>query len=142
MFEKIIKKHVKNSENIHDVKVRESYGKLSGILGILLNAFMCLCKIVTGFLMGSISIISDGINNLSDAGSSVITIFGFKLSSKKPDKEHPFGHGRMEYFAGLAVSIIIIIIAIQLFKDSILKVVNGETLQVTKGLFFYVTIGL
>ena len=142
MFDRIVKKYVKNSENVHDVKVRESYGKLSGILGIILNTFMCLCKIVVGFLMGSISIISDGINNLSDAGSSVITIFGFKLSSKKPDKEHPFGHGRMEYFAGLAVSIIIIIIAIQLFKDSIIKVINLETLQVDKGTFFYVTIGL
>lgn len=142
MFDGFIKKFVKNSENIHDVKVREGYGKLSGILGIILNTFMCLCKIIVGLLMGSISIISDGINNLSDAGSSVITIFGFKLSSKKPDKEHPFGHGRMEYFAGLAVSIIIIIISIQLFKDSLLKVINLETLQVEKGVFFFITIGL
>lgn len=113
-------------DDVGSSKVRESYGLLTGVTGIILNIILCASKIVTGLLTGAISIISDGINNLSDAGSSIITLVGFKLSAKKPDKKHPFGHGRMEYFAGLAVSVIIIVVAAQLFLDSVDKIINNQ----------------
>ena len=111
MFDKMINAFIKNADNPDDPKVREKCGKLSGITGIILNAALSALKIAAGAITGAISVLSDGVNNLSDAGSSVITLLGFKLSAKKPDKEHPFGHGRMEYFTGLAVSAVILVIA-------------------------------
>ena len=112
MFGWLTKIFIKDRDNTSDPHVRESYGKLTGITGIILNIILCASKIVTGLITGAISVVSDGINNLSDAASSIITLVGFKLSAKKPDKEHPFGHGRMEYFAGLLVSLIILLVAL------------------------------
>lgn len=129
MFDKMINAFIKNADNPDDPKVREKCGKLSGITGIILNAALSALKIAAGAITGAISVLSDGVNNLSDAGSSVITLLGFKLSAKKPDKEHPFGHGRMEYFTGLAVSAVILVIAVQLFITSLEKVIAGETLS-------------
>lgn len=111
---------------VNDASYREKCGKFCGILGIVLNALLSLFKIAVGAISGAISILSDGVNNLSDAGSSVITLLGFKLSAKKPDEEHPFGHGRMEYFTGLAVSALIIFVALQLLISSIEKIISVE----------------
>ncbi len=142
MFKSYIKLFIKNCENVKDPAVRRKYGTLCGVTGIVLNILMCTAKIVTGLITGAISILSDGINNLSDAGSSVITLLGFKLSAKKPDKEHPFGHGRMEYFAGLAVSVIILIVAVQLLMDSIDKIIYGVTPKFDSPVTAYVTFGI
>ena len=125
MFGWLTKIFIKDRDNTSDPHVRESYGKLTGITGIILNIILCASKIVTGLITGAISVVSDGINNLSDAASSIITLVGFKLSAKKPDKEHPFGHGRMEYFAGLLVSLIILLVAFELFSESLQNIIDG-----------------
>ena len=125
MFGWLTKIFIKDRDNTSDPHVRESYGKLTGITGIILNIILCASKIVTGLITGAISVVSDGINNLSDAASSIITLVGFKLSAKMPDKEHPFGHGRMEYFAGLLVSLIILLVAFELFSESLQNIIDG-----------------
>ena len=125
MFRFLTKIFIKDCDNVSDPHVREKYGRLSGIVGLVLNALLCASKIIVGTLTGAISVVSDGINNMSDGASSLITLIGFKLSAKKPDKEHPFGHGRMEYFAGLFVSVIILFVAFELLTESITNIVNG-----------------
>lgn len=126
MVSLIIKRFVKNSENIEDPAVRRAYGTVSGIVGIFLNIVLFIIKYAAGAISGSIAIISDAFNNLSDAGSSVITLIGFKLSGAKPDEEHPFGHGRMEYISGFVVSLIILLMGIELGKSSIQKIIHPE----------------
>ena len=127
MFGRFIRIFIKNSDDVENPRVRENYGKLTGITGIVLNLILCAAKIITGAVTGAISVLSDGVNNLSDAASSVITLAGFKISAKKPDKEHPFGHGRMEYFAGLLVSLIILLVAFELFSESVSNIIAGKT---------------
>ena len=126
MLKLLTKLFIKNYDNIDDPKVRASYGKLGGIVGIISNIILCSIKIITGFLMGSISMIADGINNLADAGSSAITLIGFKLASAPADSEHPFGHQRIEYITGLIISFIILFIGATLCKTSIEKIISGE----------------
>jgi len=140
MFKKFVKIFIKNPDDVKNPAVREKYGRLSGVTGIIVNMLMSAAKIIAGVLTGAISILSDGINNLSDAGTSVVSILGFKLSNKKPDKQHPFGHGRFEYFAGLAVSIVILVVAFQLLTESVGKIVGREVPEVTSGAVFAVTI--
>ncbi len=142
MYNKLIKLFIKNADAVNDAKVRENYGKFAGIAGVCLNFLMSIAKIVAGVISGAISILSDGINNLSDAGTSIVSFVGFKLSSKKPDKEHPFGHGRIEYFAGLTVSFVILFVAISLFSESLSKVIENESLSVGGGVLFFVTAGI
>jgi len=122
----LIRKFIPNEDSASSQSVRSAYGSLAGVLGIVLNVLLCLGKLLAGILSGSIAIMADAFNNLSDAGSSVITLFGFKLSSKKPDPDHPFGHGRIEYLAGLAVSMMILLMAFELFKSSIGKIRSPE----------------
>ena len=105
---------------------RGAYGMLCGIVGILLNLILFAGKFLAGILSGSIAITADAANNLSDAGSSIITLVGFKLAGQKPDPEHPFGHGRMEYLSGLAVSAIILVMAFELLRDSVAKIFHPE----------------
>ena len=100
---------IKNPSDYHSGEVRQAYGMLCGTVGILLNILLFAGKWLAGTLSGSIAITADAFNNLSDAGSSVITLLGFKLSGQKPDPEHPFGHGRMEYISGLFVAVAILI---------------------------------
>ncbi|MBQ2955286.1 MAG: cation transporter [Clostridia bacterium] len=99
---------------------------LAGILGIVLNVLLCIGKLFAGTLTGSIAITADAVNNLSDAGSSVITLIGFKFAAKKPDPHHPFGHGRAEYLAGLAVSLVILLMGFELLKSSVSKILTPE----------------
>ena len=110
-----------------DPAVRAACGKLSGITGIILNVLLVAGKLTAGIISGSVAIVGDALNNLSDAGSSVITLAGFRLAEKKPDKEHPFGHGRIEYVAGLIVSIIIIFMAIELGRTSVEKIIEPSS---------------
>lgn len=109
--------------------VRQSYGMLCGIVGIFLNVLLFAGKFLAGVLSSSIAITADAFNNLSDAGSSFVTLVGFKLAGAKPDPEHPFGHGRMEYISGLVVSAAILLMAYELIKDSIDKIIHPEETQ-------------
>lgn len=126
MVDFIIKKFIKDCDNVNDSHVREAYGKLGSIVGIIANMLISLSKISIGVIFKSISITADGVNNLSDAGSSVITLIGFKLSSKPADKGHPFGHARIEYVTGLIVGFIILMLGFELIRTSYDKIVYGE----------------
>lgn len=110
-------------------KFRQEYGMLCGIVGIALNLLLSAGKFFAGTLSHSIAITADAVNNLSDAGSSVVTLVGFKLAGAKPDPEHPFGHGRIEYISGLAVSAAILLMAYELVRDSIGKIIYPETVE-------------
>ncbi len=125
----IIKKFVKNSEDTKNPKVRENYGSVAGIVGIISNIILCIFKIGAGVIFNSIAILSDGINNLADASGSLITLIGFKLAGRKADKQHPYGHGRTEYLTGLVVSVMVLVIGVSLLRTSIEKTINPEPLE-------------
>ncbi|MBD5454996.1 MAG: cation transporter [Lachnospiraceae bacterium] len=116
-------------QNTSDIKVRQAYGMICGGVGIVLNVLLFFGKAAAGFISGSIAITADAFNNLSDAGSSVITLVGFKMAGQKPDSHHPFGHGRIEYISGLLVSAVILIMAFELFKSSVEKIFHPETIE-------------
>ena len=121
----LIKLFIKNPENVKDNRVRESFGKLGSFVGIICNLFLCILKISVGIISGSISIMADGFNNLSDMGSSVVTMIGFKLANKPADSDHPFGHGRMEYISAFIVAVLILLVGFELFKSSFEAFVNN-----------------
>lgn len=120
----LLRHFIKNSENVQDPKVRAAYGNLSGIVGILCNLLLFLGKLIAGTLSGSVSITADAVNNLSDASSSVVTLVGFKLAEKPADEDHPYGHARFEYIAGLMVAAMILIIGFELAKSSFEKILH------------------
>lgn len=126
MIKLLIKWYVKDYRNITDPRVRESYGVLSGVLGIICNLFLFIVKISIGLLINSIAVISDAFNNLSDLGSSLISILGVKLSNRPADREHPHGHGRYEYITSLTVSFIIFGVGLELLRNSFQKVIKPE----------------
>ncbi|MBI4857642.1 MAG: cation transporter [Acetobacterium woodii] len=125
----IIKKLITNYENIGNSRVRENYGKFASIMGIISNLLLFIIKIIVGLLFNSISITADAVNNLSDSGSSLVTLLGFKLSGKPADADHPFGHQRMEYISGLVVSFIILFLGLQLIQSSFEKILYPELPQ-------------
>lgn len=129
MTDFLVKKFVKNSDDTHSAVVRAAYGNLAGIVGICCNVLLCIGKILVGTLSGSIAITADGINNLSDASSSVITLVGFKLSARPADEEHPYGHARIEYLAGLTVAIMIVVIGLELGKTSLDKILHPTPVE-------------
>ena len=122
---------IKNNEDTKKPEVRKACGLLGGIVGIISNTLLCTIKIVAGVASNSIAIVADGINNLTDAASSVITILGFKLASIPEDEEHPYGHARIEYLAGLFISITIIVVGVQLFLSSINKIMYPQETEYT-----------
>lgn len=124
MIDFIAKKCVADCENAQSSQVRLGYGVASGVLGIMLNLLLFACKMVVGLLSGSVAIVADAFNNLSDMGSSLVMMVGFKMSGKKPDANHPFGHGRIEYVTGLIVSLLIILVGVELVKTSVSKIIN------------------
>lgn len=126
MIKLIVKKFVPDHQNVSNPKVREKYGILGGILGIICNFMLFVLKLTVGLFMNSISIISDAVNNLSDTASSIIVIFGTKISNLRPDEEHPFGHGRIEYISSLIVSFIIMLVGFELLKSSAHKIFSPE----------------
>lgn len=125
----LVKLFIKDSENYSDKKVRTSYGVLSSITGIVLNLILAGAKYAAGVISGSISITADAINNLSDAGSSIVSFFGVKISAKPPDKDHPYGHGRVEYISAFIVSFFVLFMGVELFKDSVDKIINPEPVK-------------
>lgn len=120
---------IKDCKNYKNPAVRNQYGILCGIAGICFNIFLFAFKFFAGILSNSVAVVADAFNNLSDATASVVTILGFKISGKKPDAEHPFGHGRMEYIAGFIVSVLIIIMGYELLKSSVGAIRNPEPVK-------------
>ena len=117
---------IPDHQNTQDRKVRHAYGVLCGAAGIVFNSLLFAFKAFAGILSGSIAITADAFNNLSDAGSSVVTLLGFKLAAQKPDRDHPFGHGRMEYISGLVVSMVILLMGFELIKTSVQKIIAPQ----------------
>ena len=126
MINFIAKHWIPDYRKYQDKRVRQQYGILCGIVGIFLNILLFAGKLFVGGLSHSIAIMADAFNNLSDAGSSLILLFGFRLAGQKPDPEHPFGHGRLEYVAGLIVSMIIMVMAVELMRSSGQKILHPE----------------
>jgi len=122
----LIKLFVKKPNNIKEQSVRTAYGNLGSFVGIICNLLLCVLKITIGSITGSISITADGFNNLSDMGSSVVTMVGFKLSSKPADSDHPFGHGRMEYMSAFIVSVLILLVGFELLKSSVSALITNQ----------------
>ncbi len=123
MFDWFLKKTIPHYDEVESPKVRERYGIVSSILSIVLNAIMVIFKITFGYLSGSVAISADGLNNLSDMGSNLATLFGFKLSNKHPDSEHPYGHGRIEYIVGMIIAFLILYVGLNAFKDALDQII-------------------
>ena len=124
MTELLSKIFVKNSKNTDDPDVRQSYGTMASVVCIVINILLATGKFIAGFISGSVAIQADAVNNFSDAGSSVISLVSCKISNKPADRAHPFGHARIEYVASMIVSFIILLIGIELFRDSISKIIH------------------
>ena len=122
----LVRLFIKNCDDVNNPAVREKYGVLAGAVGIVLNLLLSAGKLFAGLATGSISITADAFNNLSDAGSSVVTLVGFKVAGQKADDGHPFGHGRVEYLAGLLVSLMILLVGVELGKSSVEKILHPE----------------
>lgn len=120
---------IPNRDNVENSEVRRAWGSLCGFMGIALNLLLFAGKLAAGALSGSIAVTADAFNNLSDAGSSVVTLLGFRLAGKKPDADHPFGHGRMEYVSGLAVAGLILLMGAELAKSSVEKILRPESVS-------------
>lgn len=124
MTELLAKMFIKDHKNINDPAVRSAYGKMAGAAGIVTNVLLCAGKFAVGVISGSMSVAADAVNNLSDAASGVIGLLGFKLAEKNADPEHPYGHGRYEYLAGFIVAALIMVIGVELLRDSIVKIIS------------------
>lgn len=115
----LLKLFVKDYQNVNDPKVREAYGKFASIVGMTVNLFLSVAKILIGYMFGALSVMADGLNNLTDLGSNVVTLVSFIISGKPADKEHPFGHARMEYVASMIVSFLILLVSFELIKEAV-----------------------
>lgn len=120
----LIHRLIPNADQVQDPAARTAYGKLSGVIGIVGNLLLFICKLIGGILTGSLSIMADAANNLSDASSSIISLLGFHLASRPADDDHPFGHGRYEYLSGLLVSFLVLLIGFELLKSSVGKILH------------------
>jgi len=138
----LVKMFIKNSDDIKNPKVRNAYGSLAGIVGIVINVILFSIKFIVGLAVGSVAISADGFNNLSDAGSSIITIVGFKLADKPADKEHPFGHGRIEYLSALIVAFLVMLVGFEFIKTSFGRILNPSTItfEIIPFLFLIISI--
>lgn len=142
MIKLLAKLFIENSENYKDQKVRSAYGYLCGIVGIVINILLFGGKFIAGFISGSVAVTADAFNNLSDAGSSVISLIGFRLASQKPDPHHPFGHGRFEYIASLIISMVIIMMGFELGRDSVVKIINPSEVEYSSLTFIILGISI
>ncbi|MBR5236986.1 MAG: cation transporter [Clostridia bacterium] len=137
MIKLLIRRFVKNYEATGDATVRASYGRLAGVLGILCNLLLFVLKLCAGFVSGSIAVISDAFNNLSDMGASVVSVVGTAAAGRHADEEHPFGHGRSEYIASLIVSFLIIMVGFELLKSSVGNIIHFEVKE-----FSWLSVGI
>lgn len=129
MFQWIVKKSIQDYQNTSSPKVREKYGTVCSLFSIVCNGVMVVFKLIVGFMTHSVAIQADGFNNLSDMGSNLATLFGFKMASKHPDADHPYGHGRYEYITGLIIAFLILLVAFSSLKESVMKILQPETLN-------------
>ncbi len=129
MTQLLLRLFIKETKGEHENGMRRRYGTLSGVVGICTNIVLVAGKLAVGLVSGSISIIADAVNNLSDAASSVVTLVGFRLAAKPADREHPFGHARFEYLSGLVVSIMILLIGVELLKSSVDKIIHPQAIN-------------
>lgn len=129
MLDKIFSIFIKNSDDVKNPIVRANYGKFANVVGIIFNIILFLIKGLAGLISGSVAIIADAVNNLSDASSNVIGFLGFKLGNRPADEEHPYGHGRYEYVAGLIVAFLIMMLGVELLKSGIDKIINPTDLK-------------
>ena len=127
----LLRLFIKNCEDTQNPAVRSAIGKLAGLTGIVCNCLLTVLKLVIGLLVGSMAIIADGVNNLSDAASSLTTLLGFRMAQRPADKQHPYGHARYEYLSGLAVAALILLIGAELVKSSIAKIINPEPIDIS-----------
>jgi len=130
MTDFLVRRFISNHQDTSDPAVRRAYGQLGGGVGIFLNLLLFLGKLLAGLLTGSIAVTADAFNNLSDAGSSVVTLIGFRLAGQKPDRDHPYGHGRAEYLSGLLVSLVILLMGVELLKSSVGRILAPQALRV------------
>lgn len=127
MTKLIIRLFIKDADNLSNPAVRTKYGVVSSSVGIVCNIFLAALKFILGIISNSIAVTADAANNLSDSASNIVTLFGFKLSSKPADREHPFGHGRIEYVAALACAFLILLVGFELGKSSVMKIIRNES---------------
>ena len=137
MTQFLIRCFIKRPDDVKNAAVRTAYGNLASVVGMACNILLCIGKLLAGTLFGSIAIMADALNNLSDASSNVVSLIGFRLAAKAPDAEHPYGHARYEYLAGLVVSVTILAIGLSLLKESALKVLHP-----TPVVFSWLSIGV
>ena len=137
LFKKLF---IKDYQNTSDPEVRFRYGIAAGVFGIVSNTVLCVFKILVGILSGSVAIIADAVNNLSDAASSIVTVFGFKLSNRPADREHPYGHERYEYIAAFIIAFAVVLIGALLLKQSIEKIITPE--GITVSVYTYVVLAV
>lgn len=141
----ILKLFVKNHTDTKNAKVREQVGKVASVVGIVVNLVLSMCKIAVGTLFGLISVMADGFNNLTDCGSNIVSLISFKLASRPADKEHPYGHARIEYVASMIVGFIVMLLAFELGMESVNKIVdlvNGNSTQVKFEVITVVVLGI
>ena len=129
MTEVLIRLFVNNKDEVKDINVRQQYGIMASITGIMVNVLVCLGELIIGFLIGSIAMISDAIHNVADAGGSLVSFLSFKLSGRKADAEHPYGHGRMEYLLSIGFSILLFVVAAQLGIEAVEHIMNPEVVE-------------
>ncbi|SEG12252.1 cation diffusion facilitator family transporter [Eubacterium ruminantium] len=127
----MIRTFIKDYDDTRNPEVRKKYGMLAGGFGIFCNIMLAVLKVVIGIMSGAFSIVGDAINNMSDAASSIVTLISFKLSGKPADREHPYGHGRLEYVSGFIVAVLVLAIALNLFKESIVNIVKKTPISVS-----------
>ncbi len=137
MTQLLVRLFIKNHENVKDPEVRTRYGYLGSITGIILNVLLFAGKFIAGIISGAISVTADAFNNLSDAGSSIMSLIGFKMASQPADEEHPFGHGRMEYVSGLIISFVILLMGFELAQTSVKKIFKPQDIS-----FSWLTLGI
>ena len=137
MTQLLIRLFIRDPDDTRDPAVRTAYGNLASLVGMACNLLLCIGKLVAGTLFGSIAIMADALNNLSDASSNIVSLIGFRLAAKAPDAEHPYGHARYEYLAGLVVSVTILAIGLSLGKESVVKVLHP-----TPVIFSWLSIGV
>ena len=130
----LIRLFVKNSENTGDPDVRRDYGTVCGFLSIAINLLLFLGKLAAGIISGSVAAVADAFNNLSDAGTSIVTLLGFRLGAQEPDSDHPYGHGRFEYISGLLVSVAILLMGVELLRTGVEKIIHPSPTQMSPAL--------